>query len=522
MSATAYGGGGATPLLTICVLSHNRAVQVDALLLYLRRSLLPRHTDEVELLVVNNCSTDNTAQLLERHERAGVRVVHRTQFLPTAEENMMASLEYPSGEYTWFLGDDDYPNLDAFGELLRHLRDGGADLLLSDTASIDERGVLLHDRIVGLECASLDLTLDALVAATGMLALLAGISRLVLRTAGARSVDGRRYLAIQTVYAHVPWLLAAFREARVRVLGMPLLKYTTLAPASDLLRFRRLQQSNSVGRYHYWSFGLARLMSCALDDGVLDSDVLYRAFDLNNDGSHARLLDSLMIYGFKQIMEHYRHGGVEAVSDADYANWRDLLLSLDATYLPLVRRVDALRARAVAETRIAAWRRRVRARLLQRAFSEQWSAVQREDRVRSVLFRGSVHGYDVYRGPLGWVAIRRDRLRQWPSATVLRLDVAVLCGDALCAHAERAPLLLELERAEMPGAPPLLRKFLGHAVADGASSDIGLRIEAGLHAVNRTLAEALFLLRLPYLLGVRLPRRVWRVGRHAVRVVLGR
>lgn len=510
------------PILTICILSYNRAQQLDALLLYLRRSLLPRYAGDIELLVVNNCSTDGTAQALARHEREELRIVHRDIFLPTAEENMMASLEYCTGEYTWFLGDDDYPNIDAFDDLMRHLR-GGADLFVCNTASISDNGLLLRDSIVSLECLSLDLTIDELIAATGILALLAGISRLVLRTARARAVDGRRYLEIQTVYAHVFWLLAAFRNAKIRMLGMPLLKYTTLAPDADLRRFLKLQQRTRVGRYTYWGFGLARLIAFALDEQVLSTDVLARAFDLNNDGSHSRLLDSLVLYGYKQVLEHFKHAGVEAVASADYATWRDLVLSLDPTYLPMVRRIDALYLEAAADDGIRFWRR-IRALRLGRDFMSLWGALLHENRIHSVLYRGSVHGFDVYRGPRGWVAFKRHEA-PFPVETVLRLDIEMLCGRSVQAHADRDELLRLIECA--PGDLAIAaqaRLDTRRSVASWAEP-LGAhtrRIEGALHTLNTTLAEAMFIVRLPYLLGVRLPRRAWRSARRAFGAVLRR
>lgn len=501
------------PLLTICILSYNRAEQVDALLLYLRRSLLPPYGGELELLVVNNCSTDGTTQALARHEREGVRVLHRELFLSTAEENMIASLEHCTGEYTWFLGDDDYPNIDAFQELMQHLRGGSADLFISNTASIGENGLMLRDSIVPLECACLDLTTDQLVAATGILTLLAGISRLVMRSARARSVDGQRYLAIQTVYAHVFWLLAAFRDEQIRLLGMPLLKYTTLAPDADLQRFLKLQQRTGVGRYTYWSFGLARLIVSALDGHVLSADVLVRAFNLNNDGSHSRLLDSLVLYGYKQVLEHYQHAGVETVSPNDYATWRELVLSLDPAYLPIIRLIDALYLQAArgGGTRFG---RRARARRLNRNFMLLWESLLQENRIHSLLYRGSVNGFSVYRGPLGWVALNRHEA-PWPVETVLRLDIAILCGSSLQAHADREELLRMIVRSS--GDLTATAEGRVHTYCSVESWVESHRTHSRYKGaqLNKTRAEVMFIAQLAYLLGVRLPRRAWRSVRRA-------
>lgn len=50
------------PALTICIPTYNRGKRVYALVLFLKKNVLPL-MEEVEIVVVNNCSNDGTRDL---------------------------------------------------------------------------------------------------------------------------------------------------------------------------------------------------------------------------------------------------------------------------------------------------------------------------------------------------------------------------------------------------------------------------------------------------------------------------
>ncbi|MEK6779826.1 MAG: glycosyltransferase, partial [Candidatus Deferrimicrobiota bacterium] len=64
---------GAAPLLTIAVPTYNRARTLDLCLSRIAVQIKGRE-DQVELIVANNCSTDGTDAVVEKHLACGVPI----------------------------------------------------------------------------------------------------------------------------------------------------------------------------------------------------------------------------------------------------------------------------------------------------------------------------------------------------------------------------------------------------------------------------------------------------------------
>lgn len=392
------------PLLSICILTYNRGAQVDALLSYLLASILPKAGDLVDLLVVNNCSTDNTESLLTKHERAGVRVIRRSNFLPTAEENMMRSVEYCRGKYLWFLGDDDYPITDSVFDLINRLKDGSVDFLVANSINVME-GRVLSDNFINMNSSYLTLPIHKFIAGTGLLALIAGMSRLVFRKDMVDVEEGLNILSIQSIYSHVFWLLICFRGKEVSVFKNPLVRYTTLTVQNDKNRFKKHQVLMDHGSYYYWGFGLSLLLEYSIRKNALTTDILSRTFDTKNDGSSARLLDFVLHSAFRQVLAYVKYGkGREEVSMEEFLRFSDLIVSCDPEYFPLLKLLERLMG--IARSNSSRFIRTYRAKGIVKEFLVLFSThTDVADRLHRLLYRGELFGYRIYHGPTKWVAI---------------------------------------------------------------------------------------------------------------------
>ena len=412
------------PLLSICILTYNRGPQVDALLMYLRASILPVAGDLIDLLVVNNCSTDNTEQLLKRHEVSGIRIIKREVFLPTAEENMMRSVEYCRGKYLWFLGDDDYPITDCVFDLIEHLKTGSVDILVANSINVEE-GRNLTEHLINMNVPYLKVPLEGFIAATGLLAVLAGMSRLVFLRDRVSTQEGLEFLVIQPIYAHVVWLLKSFRSSEISVFNRPLVRYTTLTASSDKSRFVRFQLSERKGTYTYWSFGLVSLLEILIREKVLTTETFSRAFDVHNDGGSCLFLDFLTHMGFFQIMTYIKCGiGREEVLQEDLSRFSNFILSCDPAYFPVLQVLDRLLDIAKSPSNKLA--RLYQARKVAKDFYSKFSPISNNsDRLHRVLYRGMVFGFSVYHGATKWIAVRSDVL----AVSDLSLGRILLCLD---------------------------------------------------------------------------------------------
>lgn len=104
MIVSAPGNLAASPLLlSITIPTYNRRPFLQQTL----EVLLPLIAEDVEVLICDNCSTDDTWAYLNSLD-AHIRLV-RQESNVGPDRNMMSCLEHARGQYVWMLCDDDLP-----------------------------------------------------------------------------------------------------------------------------------------------------------------------------------------------------------------------------------------------------------------------------------------------------------------------------------------------------------------------------------------------------------------------------
>src|SRR3954453_4573539 len=98
--------------------------------------------EQVEILVVNNCSTDSTLEIATSFEQRipNLRVETPSAHVPTAEENVFRSFKRCHGEYTWVLGCHDIVRFEAIGDVLDVARESKYDLAIFNFMQSDKDG----------------------------------------------------------------------------------------------------------------------------------------------------------------------------------------------------------------------------------------------------------------------------------------------------------------------------------------------------------------------------------------------
>ncbi len=108
------------PLLTIAIPTWNRAVFLDRLLSVLLNELCDQ--PEVELLVSDNASPDNTGELVEQYRQRGLRLRYlRNESNLGPDANILKCYVQASGKYVWILSDDDLPMPGAITRIVESL-----------------------------------------------------------------------------------------------------------------------------------------------------------------------------------------------------------------------------------------------------------------------------------------------------------------------------------------------------------------------------------------------------------------
>ncbi|MEB8585428.1 glycosyltransferase family 2 protein [Acidithiobacillus ferriphilus] len=409
------------PILTICVPTYNRDKQVYALLQYITANITSKYDTLVEVVVVNNMSSDGTSILLSGHHDINTRIIQRTTFLPTAEENIFRSLEYCHGEYIWFLGDDDYPILRVVDELLNQLLGGTSNIYIFNTPVVDEDGRNIVDRSINMNALFVDININELVCSTGLLFALAGISRIVFKRSMVNLDSALTILKVQSIYSHAIWLIKSFHGNSIRVINLPLVSYTVFTDKRDADRFVDLVKTTSAGTYEYWSFGLIRLLNILISEHLISPDELYRTFEIRRDGSHFRLLDFVVHMCWRQIHRYVSTGNAnEAVSTDVFEESRKFVLSIDPSFSIAFGYLENL---LYCATSIGSrFSRHFTAKKISSQFnSSAGGYVHFGDRVHKVLYRGMLYNYNIYQGPSRWVAIN--------PLCHINLEKVVLCLD---------------------------------------------------------------------------------------------
>lgn len=99
------------PLLSLCIPTYNRSNYLDESLSVIANQLKKNQhlMDLVEVIVSDNASTDNTAEVVFRYMNELMNVKYfRNSVNIGCDENCIRSVSNSSGKYCWLLGDDDY------------------------------------------------------------------------------------------------------------------------------------------------------------------------------------------------------------------------------------------------------------------------------------------------------------------------------------------------------------------------------------------------------------------------------
>ena len=112
----------ARPKLSVCISTYNRAAWLDA---SLRNwvEINPQPREDVELLVCDNASTDDTPAVVERYAFRSDLTPHRNAMNVGMLGNLRETAQRARGDYVWIIGDDDLIFPESISNILAMLRE---------------------------------------------------------------------------------------------------------------------------------------------------------------------------------------------------------------------------------------------------------------------------------------------------------------------------------------------------------------------------------------------------------------
>lgn len=109
------------PLLSICIATYNRSKYIGETL----ESIIAQLTDEIEIVIVDGASTDNTCAIVQGYADTCKQV--RYIQLPAKggiDQDYCKAVEYAQGEMCWLFADDDLLKPNAISTVLREVAKG--------------------------------------------------------------------------------------------------------------------------------------------------------------------------------------------------------------------------------------------------------------------------------------------------------------------------------------------------------------------------------------------------------------
>ena len=109
-------------LLTIAIPTYNRGTLIERQLKSIF-SFLPNQGEEIEILVCDNASTDNTESIVDKFQATNRNLTYFRQESNTGfDGNVYACYEKAQGTFVWFLSDDDQLAPDAIKIVLDQIK----------------------------------------------------------------------------------------------------------------------------------------------------------------------------------------------------------------------------------------------------------------------------------------------------------------------------------------------------------------------------------------------------------------
>lgn len=109
-------------ILSVCIPTYNGGDKLTVGLNVLKCALSKR--DDFEVIVSDNCSTDNTRDILNKFYGIDNLFIYRNKSNLGFNGNIKQIIDkYASGKYCWIIGDDDYLDEDAIGKIIKFLKE---------------------------------------------------------------------------------------------------------------------------------------------------------------------------------------------------------------------------------------------------------------------------------------------------------------------------------------------------------------------------------------------------------------
>ena len=129
------------PLVSVIVPVYNVERYVQQCL----ESLVNQTLKEIEIIIVNDGSTDGSAEICNKYAKMDSRIVYITKENGGLSEARNVGLKYASADYIGFVDSDDYVDLDFFKVLYDLTQKNNAKISVGAIRRVDENNITYRE-----------------------------------------------------------------------------------------------------------------------------------------------------------------------------------------------------------------------------------------------------------------------------------------------------------------------------------------------------------------------------------------
>lgn len=124
-------------------------------------SCLTQTYQNIELIIINDCSTDNSDAIINSYNDDRIKYI-KNEINKKLPKSLNVGFSLAKGDYYTWTSDDNYFDINAIEEMVNALESQKVDLVCAPYFTIDNNGVITGERTVGKQC---DVLIDNVVKA---------------------------------------------------------------------------------------------------------------------------------------------------------------------------------------------------------------------------------------------------------------------------------------------------------------------------------------------------------------------
>ena len=136
------------PLLSICIATYNRANFIGETL----DSIILQLTEDVEVVIVDGASTDNTREVVESYVKNSNQINYiQLPYKGGVDQDYCKAVEFSKGEMCWLFTDDDILKPDILNTIIASIRKNYTLIIVNSEIRSKDFTILLENKVLKIE-----------------------------------------------------------------------------------------------------------------------------------------------------------------------------------------------------------------------------------------------------------------------------------------------------------------------------------------------------------------------------------